>query len=84
MKKMLCMGGSIASLSGHGGWQAIDYADGLVRVGVQSANAHPEASALLGKLMAQSGMEVPPKDRLLDDVRAVEGPLCKNANRSGK
>ncbi len=74
----------IVDLSGHGGWQAIDYADGLVRVGVQSANAHHEASALLRKLMTQSGLAVPPKDRLLDYVCAVEGPLCKNANKSGK
>ena len=32
-------------------WRAIDYADGLVRVGVQSAIPHPETSALLRKLM---------------------------------
>ena len=28
-------------------WQAIDYADGLVRVGVQSSISHPETGALL-------------------------------------
>lgn len=69
----------IVDLSGHGGWQAIDYADGLVRVGVQSANAHPEASALLRKMMIQAGLPVPPVDRLLGYVCAVEGPLCKNS-----
>ena len=37
-------------------WQAVDYADGLVRVGVQSAIAHPEAGLLLRKLMTAQGM----------------------------
>jgi hypothetical protein len=36
-------------------WQPVDYADGLVRVGVQSAVAHPEAGLLLRKLMAERG-----------------------------
>jgi hypothetical protein len=30
-------------------WQALDYADGLVRVGVQSAVARPETAALIRK-----------------------------------
>ena len=34
---------------------AVDYADGLVRVGVQSAIAHPEAGLLLRKLMIGQG-----------------------------
>jgi uncharacterized protein len=71
----------IVDLSGHGGWQAIDYADGLVRVGVQSANAHPDASELIRKIMIQAGLAVPPVDRLLDYVCAVEGPLCKNSKK---
>jgi ankyrin repeat protein len=33
---------SVSVLAGHR-WQAIDYADGLVRVGVQSAIARPES-----------------------------------------
>src|SRR5262249_25571860 len=37
-------------LAGHT-WDALDYADGLVRVGVQSAVARPEAAALIRKLM---------------------------------
>ena len=49
-------------------WQAIDYADGLVRVGVQSAIPHPEAAALLRKLMAAKGLEVPPEGRTLDSI----------------
>ena len=36
-------------------WQPVDYADGLVRVGVQSAVAHPEAGLLLRKLMTERG-----------------------------
>ena len=38
-------------------WQPVDYADGLVRVGVQSAIAHPETGLLLRKLMTQAGFE---------------------------
>src|SRR5690606_7555734 len=37
-------------------WQAIDYADGLVRVGVQSAIPHPETAALLRRLMQARGL----------------------------
>jgi ankyrin repeat protein len=39
-------------LAGHT-WQALDYADGLVRVGAQSAVAHPETAALLRRLMTE-------------------------------
>jgi ankyrin repeat protein len=38
----------------------LDWARGLVRVGVQSAIAHPEAEKLLVKLMEQKGITVPP------------------------
>jgi len=65
-------------LSGQGGWQAVDYAEGLVRVGVQSALVHPEAAALLRSLMAEAGFEVPALDRTLGYVCAVEGELCQN------
>jgi ankyrin repeat protein len=41
------------------GWLPVDYADGLVRVGVQSAIAHPETAALLRTLMAGRGITVP-------------------------
>src|SRR5205814_4860084 len=37
-------------IAGHT-WQALDYADGLVRVGVQSAVVHIETGALIRKLM---------------------------------
>ena len=39
--------------------QALDYAEGLVRVGVQSAVERPEAAALIRKLMTERGMEGP-------------------------
>ena len=41
-------------------WIPLDWARGLVRVGVQSAIAHPEAETLLVKLMIQRGLKVPP------------------------
>lgn len=49
-------------------WLPVDYADGLVRVGVQSAIAHPEAGLLLRKLMTQSGLEAPPVGRTLESI----------------
>jgi ankyrin repeat protein len=55
-------------------WQAIDYADGLVRVGVQSAIPHPETAALLRKLMTERGLPVPPEGRTLDSICVTE--LC--------
>jgi ankyrin repeat protein len=41
-------------------WIALNYAEGLVRVGVQSAIPHPETAALIRKLMAERGLQVPP------------------------
>jgi len=41
-------------------WEPIDWARGLVRVGVQSAIAHPAAAALLAKLMTERGIPIPP------------------------
>jgi hypothetical protein len=49
-------------------WQPVDYADGLVRVGVQSAIAHPETGLLLRKLMTQAGLEAPPMGRTLESI----------------
>jgi len=40
-------------------WIPIDWARGLVRVGVQSAIAHPDAEKLLVKLMTEKGLTVP-------------------------
>ena len=53
-------------------WQAVDYADGLVRVGVQSAIAHPDAGLLLRKLMAAQGLAVPPVGRTLESICITE------------
>jgi ankyrin repeat protein len=40
-------------------WLPLDYAQGLVRVGVQSAIAHPETAALIRTLMSERGMPIP-------------------------
>ena len=56
-------------------FQAIDYADGLVRVGVQSAIERPEASALIRKLMEERGLPVPAPGRTLNSICVVA--LCQ-------
>jgi uncharacterized protein len=61
---------SVSILAGHT-WQAIDYADGLVRVGVQSAIARPETAALIRRLMLDRGMPVPPPDRVIESICVV-------------
>jgi hypothetical protein len=58
-------------------WQAIDYSEGLVRVGVQSAVAYPETSKLLRKLMKDRGLPVPAENRNVDSICIVDG-LCKD------
>ena len=40
-------------------WIPLHYSQGLVRVGVQSAIAHPETEALLRDLMQQQGIPIP-------------------------
>jgi hypothetical protein len=57
-------------------WEPVDYADGLVRVGVQSAIAHPETGLLLRKLMLDAGMEAPPIGRTLESICITEA--CDN------
>jgi ankyrin repeat protein len=49
-------------------WLPVDYADGLVRVGVQSAIAHPETGLLLRKLMTAAGLPAPPVGRTLESI----------------
>ena len=56
-----------ASIAGHT-WQALDYAEGLVRVGVQSAVSRPEAAALIRKLMKERGMPTPPENRTVQSI----------------
>ncbi len=70
-----------SKLAGHT-WQAIDYADGLVRVGVQSAVTHPETAAYIRELMIERGFPVPPADRTVESICIVvicqqepQGPL---------
>ena len=53
-------------------WLPIDYADGLVRVGVQSAIAHPETAKVLRELMLAAGVEAPPEGRTLESICIVE------------
>ena len=56
-------------------WEALDYADGLVRVGVQSAVNRPETATLIRKLLTERGMPVPPVNRTVDSVCIVA--ICK-------
>ena len=65
---------NVSKIAGHT-WQALDYADGLVRVGVQSAITHPDTAALLRKLMMERGLSVPPANRIVDSICIVE--ICK-------
>jgi ankyrin repeat protein len=64
-------GATIAGLT----WQALDYAEGLVRVGVQSAVERPEAAALIRKLLAERGLPVPPANRTINSICVVA--LCQ-------
>ncbi len=64
-------GASVAGIT----FQAVDYADGLVRVGVQSAVERPETAALLRRLMEERGFPVPPVNRPLHSICVV--PLCE-------
>jgi ankyrin repeat protein len=66
---------TVVSVNAGHTWQAVDYADGLVRVGVQSAIARPETGALIRKLMSDRGMSFPPMNRTVYSVCVVE--LCK-------
>jgi ankyrin repeat protein len=56
-------------------WRAIDYADGLVRVGVQSAIPHPETAALLRQLMKDRKIPVPPEGRTLESICITD--ICR-------
>jgi ankyrin repeat protein len=67
-------GGALAAHT----WLPVDYADGLVRVGVQSAIAHPEAGLLLRKLMTAAGLEAPPMGRTLESICITDACEAKN------
>jgi uncharacterized protein len=65
------------SLHGHT-WMPIDYARGLVRVGVQSAIAHPDTEALLKMLMEERGIPVPaPAGASICITDVCQGPDAK-------
>ena len=63
-----------SAAAGHT-WQAIDYADGLVRAGVQGAIAHPETAAFIRTLMIERSLPVPPVDRDILSICVVA--LCQ-------
>ena len=63
-----------SAAAGHT-WQALDYAEGLVRVGVQSAAAYPETAALIRRLMTERGLPVPPENRNILSICVVS--LCQ-------
>jgi ankyrin repeat protein len=65
---------SVSKNAGHT-WDALDYADGLVRVGVQSAVSRPETASLIRKLMTDRGLSVPPANRIVESICIVE--ICK-------
>jgi len=65
---------NVSAISGHT-WQALDYADGLVRPGVQSAVPRPETAALLRRMMTDRGLPVPPPNRVVESICVVE--LCQ-------
>jgi ankyrin repeat protein len=52
-------------------FQALDYADGLVRVGVQSAIERPDTSRLIRELMIERGLPVPPPNRTINSICVV-------------
>jgi ankyrin repeat protein len=56
-------------------WLPIDYADGLVRVGVQSAIPHPETAKVLREAMLKAGVKAPPEGRTLESLCIVD--VCK-------
>ncbi len=56
-------------------WNALDYAEGLVRVGVQSASPQEETAALIRRLMSDRGMELPPEGRTLESICVVD--ICR-------
>jgi uncharacterized protein len=65
----------VGSLAAGHMWQALDYAEGLVRVGVQSATAYPETAALIRRLMMERGLPVPPENRNILSICVVA--LCQ-------
>jgi ankyrin repeat protein len=67
-------GNAASKIAGHR-FQVLDYSEGLVRVGVQSAIPHPETAKFIRKLLAERGLPVPPENRNVDSICVVE--LCQ-------
>jgi ankyrin repeat protein len=67
-------GNAASKIAGHR-FQVLDYSEGLVRVGVQSAVPHPETAVLIRKLLADRGLPAPPPNRTVDSICVVE--LCQ-------
>jgi ankyrin repeat protein len=55
-------------------WIPLHYAQGLARVGVQSALAHPETEAFIKKLMKEKGLTIPPD---------ITGSICLTKGLNG-
>ena len=67
-------GNAASKIAGHR-FQVLDYSEGLVRVGVQSAIPHPETARFIRKLLADRGLPVPPENRNVDSICVVE--ICQ-------
>jgi uncharacterized protein len=67
-------GNAASKIAGHR-FQVLDYSEGLVRVGVQSAVPHPETAKLIRKMLADRGLPVPPENRIVDSICVVE--ICQ-------
>jgi ankyrin repeat protein len=67
-------GNAASSIAGHR-FQVLDYSEGIVRVGVQSAIPHPETAKLIRKMLADRGLPVPPEGRNVDSICVVE--ICQ-------
>ena len=55
-------------------WIPLHYAQGLARVGVQSALAHPDTEAFIKKLMKDKGLAIPPD---------ITGSICLTKGLNG-
>jgi uncharacterized protein len=67
-------GNAASAIAGHR-FQVLDYSEGLVRVGVQSAVPHPETAVFIRKLLADRGLPAPPPNRVVDSICVVE--ICQ-------
>jgi ankyrin repeat protein len=67
-------GNAASKIAGHK-FQVLDYSEGLVRVGVQSAVPHPETAVLIRRMLTDRGLPVPPANRNVDSICVVE--ICQ-------